>query len=81
MITELTHLTSEIIRGWNTEIKGDVILVTRLSGYICPVSNEFVTEGECRNCVHNFGDASPRHIYCVPQTKKRIGVRTARKTE
>jgi hypothetical protein len=75
MTTELTQLTPDIIRGWNTEIKGDVNLVKCVSGYICPLSNEFVTEGECRNCIHNFGNASPRHIYCVPKTKKQIGVR------
>jgi hypothetical protein len=81
MTTELKQLTPEIIRGWNTEIKGDVLLVKRQSGYICPLSNDFVPEGECRDCIHNFGDASPRHIYCVPKTKKQIGVRTARKKE
>lgn len=78
---ELKQLTPEIIRGWNTEIKGDVFLIKRMSGYICPLSNEFVTEGKCRNCEHNFGDASPRQIYCVPETKKQIGARALRKKE
>jgi hypothetical protein len=81
MTTELTQLTPEIIRRWNTEIKGDVNLVKRVSGYICPLSNEFVAEGECWNCIHNFGNASQRHIYCVPKTKKQIGVRITRKKE
>lgn len=78
---ELKQLTPEIIRAWNSEIKGNVLLVRRQSGYMCPVSNEFVTERKCRDCIHNFGNASPRHIYCIPETKKQIGARTARKNE
>jgi hypothetical protein len=81
MTTELKQLTPEIIREWNTEIKGDVLILKRQSGYICPLSNKFVTARECRICVHNFGDASPRHIYCVPETEKQIGARTARKKQ
>lgn len=80
-VEELKQLTPEIIRAWNSKIKGDVFLVKLQNGYICPLSNEFVTEGKCRSCEHNFGNASARQIYCIPETKKRIGARTARKRE
>ena len=44
-------------------------------------NNELVSKKECQKCSHNYGEASTREIYCLPNNNKSIGVRSLRKHE
>ena len=78
---ELKNLTSDIIREWNNDINSPMYLVRELTYFKCPVSNELVSKKECQKCSHNYGEASIREIYCLPNNNKSIGVRSLRKHE
>ena len=76
---DLKDISPQIIREWNRETTGDLILVKRQVFFRCPRTDILVPESDCHNCPHNFGDASKREIYCMPNTKKTQGVRGQRK--
>jgi len=75
---ELKDITPQIIREWDRENRGELMLVKRQIFYRCPLTDMLVSEGECRNCTHNYGTASPREIYCMPNTDKIPGARSQR---
>ena len=78
---ELKNLTPDIIKEWSRKEDATIYLVKKLTYFRCPVSKELVLEKECRNCPHNYGDASAREIYCLPDSNKSVGVRSLRKHE
>lgn len=78
---DLKNLTSEIIKEWNNDIKMPIYLVRKLIFFKCPISDKLVSEKECQNCPHNYGNASIREIYCLPNNNKSIGIRSFRKYE
>ena len=71
---ELKNLTSEIIKEWDVNIKLPIFLVRKLVYLKCPISDKLIPEKECQNCPHNYGDASMREIYCLPNNNKTIGI-------
>jgi len=78
---ELKHLTPEIIRAWNEKFEGNIFLTRRLVFCRCVKTKELVSEQTCLNCRHNFGSASPREFYCVPNTQKIFSRRTERQRQ
>lgn len=78
---ELKNLTSEIIKEWNAKIELPIYLVRKSIYLKCPISNELISEKECQKCPHNYGEASTREIYCLPNNNKSIGIRSSRKYE
>ena len=78
---ELKNLTPDIIKEWSSKEGTTIYLVNKLTYFRCPISKELVPEKECRNCPHNYGDASSREIYCLPDDNKSVGVRSSRKRE
>ena len=78
---ELKNLTPEIIKEWNAKIELPIYLVRKSIYFKCPISNKLIPEKECQNCPHNYGEASTREIYCLPNNNKSIGIRTSRKYE
>ena len=73
--TKLQGVTPEMLRNWNAEIKGDILLVKRQVMIRCPRSGELMQEKYCINCSHNFGRSSEKWIYCLPETEKVQGKR------
>ena len=78
---ELKDVSPQIIREWNRETAGDLMLIKRQVFFCCPRTDILVPERDCRNCSHNFGDASGREIYCMPYTEKMRGARSQRKKD
>lgn len=69
--TELKNLTHQIIKEWDREMeRPETIFVRRQTFLRCPLTDTLVPEKTCRGCPHNYGDASPREIYCVQKEKK-----------
>ena len=70
---ELKQLTSEILMNWDcVKETEEIFFVRKQTSFLCPLSNLLVSEAVCRNCPHNFGNASTREIYCVPKAEKKI---------
>lgn len=78
---ELKNITSDIIKEWNTKIELPIYLVRKLVYFKCPMSDKLISEKECQKCSHNYGEASTREIYCLPNNNKSIGIRSLRKYE
>ena len=69
---ELKQLTSEILQNWDCAGSEDIFLIRKQTSFLCPLSNQLVSETICRSCAHNFGNASIREIYCIPEFEKKI---------
>jgi len=80
---ELKALTTQIILQWKKFAKKNpqIFLVRRKILYYCPIDKKEKTQNECHNCPHNFGEASPREIYCIPSMNQEISLRTKKKKE
>ena len=77
-LNELKELTPEIILNWNKDMKGRKFLVRIRNIVLCPKED---IEVPLSSCIHFFGNASPREIYCLPDTFRELSIRTQRKKE
>ena len=73
--TELISLTPEMLKNWDTTITGDTYQVKRQVFLRCPKTEELIPESQCLQCIHNFGQASDKWVYCLPETDKPKGKR------
>jgi len=80
-LNELKELTPEIILNWNKDLKGRKFLVRIRNIVLCPKEEIDVPLSRCMSCIHFFGNASPREIYCLPDTFRELSIRTQRKKE
>ena len=69
--TELKNVTPQIIREWARKTNSsEILLVKRQVFYQCPLTDTLISEAKCRDCSHNYGTASTREIYCMPNVEK-----------
>jgi hypothetical protein len=65
---EIAQLSSELIK-----LKGNIkgLFIVRKQIYIkCPHDNKIKLYKKCHDCKHNFGNASKRDIYCIPEQER-----------
>ena len=78
--TELKDITPQIIREWTRETSSnEIMLVKRQTFFCCPLTNTLIPEAVCLNCAHNYGAASTREIYCMPNVEKTKSARVRRR--